>query len=136
MPSSSLSGFGCHGNSAPSGSESTLARPDLEIRAPVFASITTSVGIPLTSNMLSSSSLRSSSCGRAFQGISPKYSLNSDSLWSELAKMISHFLPAAFIFSYDSTSFGVKLRHGGQVRREVDADGVQLLERLARCRVT
>merc|ERR1712139_425620 len=86
---------------------------DFVITLPVFASITTSVGMPLTSNMLSSSSLRSSPCGSAFQGISPKYSSNSFSDESELAKTISHFFPAAFIFSYDSASFGVKPRHGG-----------------------
>ena len=50
--------------------------------------------------------------GMASHGISPKYSIMDSSSRSELAKMISKFLLAAFSFLYASTSWGVNPLHG------------------------
>mmetsp|Transcript_9530 Transcript_9530/g.31680 ORF Transcript_9530/g.31680 Transcript_9530/m.31680 type:complete len:327 (+) Transcript_9530:178-1158(+) len=106
-------GGGCHGKLAPSGSAETAERPDALITSPVAPSISTRVGMPFTSNMLDSASLRVSPCGIASQGISPKYSPKDAVVRSEEQKMISSCLPSARTLLYVLTSSGVNALQGG-----------------------
>mmetsp|Transcript_15974 Transcript_15974/g.36280 ORF Transcript_15974/g.36280 Transcript_15974/m.36280 type:complete len:242 (-) Transcript_15974:202-927(-) len=109
----SLTGFGYHGNSAPSGSPPTAARPLALIVAPVAPSTSTKVGMPSTSYSVESAALRLSPGGIASHGIVAKYSWNCPMSRSEETKMISSCLPAACSFLYVSTSCGVNALHGG-----------------------
>mmetsp|Transcript_13544 Transcript_13544/g.29332 ORF Transcript_13544/g.29332 Transcript_13544/m.29332 type:complete len:322 (+) Transcript_13544:420-1385(+) len=106
---------GFQGKLVPSASELMAPRALPLIMAPLFASRTTSRGMPETPNSLESCPLRLSDGGTAYQddGIELKYSLKLPASRSDDTKTTAIFLPAAIAFSYVALSFGVKPLHGG-----------------------
>mmetsp|Transcript_53711 Transcript_53711/g.123551 ORF Transcript_53711/g.123551 Transcript_53711/m.123551 type:complete len:222 (+) Transcript_53711:440-1105(+) len=121
MPSGSLmsaTAGGLQGKLTPPASALTAPRALLLMISPLFASSTTSCGMPETSNSLESCPLRLSDGGTEHHegGIEPKYSLKLPASLSDDTKMTATFLPAASTFSYVLLSFGVNALQGGHLR--------------------